>query len=100
MVSKKLLEPSMWREDAMNKTGNSPKPQNQIFKKSYKTPLCLVMDSLYVYITFVLHSKILNMLQCNADWIPALKKKNTKKPHAGMVVNLVFSFLSHIYMVT
>ena len=40
------------------------------------------------------------MLQCNADWIPALKKKNTKKPHAGMVVNLVFSFLSHIYMVT
>lgn len=78
MVSKKLLEPSMWREDAMNKTGNSPKPQNQIFKKSYKTPLCLGMDSLYVYITFVLHSKILNMLQCNAGWIPALKKKKKK----------------------
>ena len=29
-----------------------------------------------------------------------LLKKKKKKPHAGMVVNLVFSFISHIYMVT
>ena len=96
MVSKKLLEPSMWREDAMNKMGDSPKPQNQIKKKSYITPLCLGTDSLYVYITFVLHSKTLNMLPCNACWISALKKKKTHTPHAGMVVNLVFSFISHI----